>query len=118
MPSSQPSKRKAFLSEARIQRRIQKALREAFPGCVIYKIHGNEFQVSGIPDLVCCIEGRFVALEVKTPKGELSAVQVYEIVRIKNAGGIVSVVQDEGEALHVVREALTRTSLRIPVSKL
>lgn len=41
----------------------------------------------GIPDFICCINGRFVAIECKAGKGEVTALQRRELERIEAAGG-------------------------------
>ena len=51
---------------------------------------------SGTPDLLVCVKdsGRFVALEVKRPKGGVvSPLQKHHIVKIQEAGGIAAVVR-------------------------
>lgn len=49
----------------------------------------------GCPDLLCCYKGRFVALEVKREgNGKYGATtkQLFELDRIRRAGGIAEVV--------------------------
>lgn len=41
----------------------------------------------GIPDLLLCINGHFVALELKTEEGVESKLQTYTLLLIKEAGG-------------------------------
>ena len=77
----------AAKSESNLQRRIQKALREAFPGCYVRKIHVSEFQTGGIADLLCCIEGWFFAIEVKPPGEKLTELQKYEADQVRRALG-------------------------------
>lgn len=49
-------------------------------------------QRSGIPDLLCCVNGYFVAIEVKASKGKASELQLWNIQKIKEAGGIALVL--------------------------
>lgn len=51
----------------------------------------------GRPDFICCVRGRFVAIEVKTPTGNLSPDQERVIAHIKENGGEVFVVHNEAE---------------------
>ena len=37
--------------------------------CFVWKTHGNQFS-AGIPDIIACVRGRFVAFEVKQPGGK------------------------------------------------
>ena len=48
---------------------------------------------AGIPDVICCVDGRFFAFEVKTPLGRLTKLQEQTIHRIKVAGGHAHVVR-------------------------
>ncbi|GHU91784.1 hypothetical protein FACS18949_06380 [Clostridia bacterium] len=57
------------------------------PNCFYWKEHGGQYGTAGLPDLICCINGRFVAFEVKTPVGKLTKLQEITIQRIKDAKG-------------------------------
>jgi len=57
------------------------------------KIWGGGFQKAGIPDLLCCVNGRFVALELKTEKGTATVLQKYNIFQIQEAGGYARVLR-------------------------
>lgn len=48
---------------------------------------GARFTKSGIPDLLACVNGKFVAIELKAPNGKPSELQLYTIEQIKKAGG-------------------------------
>jgi hypothetical protein len=79
--------------EHRLHKKLQAQIKGA-GGC-IFKIHGgdNPFQAVGIPDLLCCIQGRFVGIEVKMPGGSLRPAQVAALNEIYRAGGIAAVVE-------------------------
>lgn len=56
----------------------------------------NGMGVHGIPDFVCCWNGRFLGIEAKAP-GKLknvSELQKMQIEAIRDAGGVVLVVDD------------------------
>lgn len=94
--------------EARLQRQIQAAIKKAYPDCYLEKIHGGPYQSAGIPDLIMCIDGWFIALEVKRPKGPgATPIQLAKIEQINRAGGIAQVVRSPQEALDVIRQALS-----------
>ncbi|MEI6131980.1 MAG: VRR-NUC domain-containing protein [Bacillota bacterium] len=57
------------------------------PNCFAWKTHGGIYGTAGIPDIIACIEGRFVAFEVKTKLGKLSKLQEITIQRINEAKG-------------------------------
>lgn len=90
--------------ESRLQRRIVKALKKAYPKSWWVKFHGGPFSAAGVPDLLGCVNGYFYALEVKNP-GKLrtvTAVQSATIKIIQNAGGISCALTSPDEALAVV----------------
>jgi hypothetical protein len=50
---------------------------------------------SGIPDIIGCYQGRFIAIECKAGKGQLTALQARELGSIKAAGGFVFVARED-----------------------
>jgi hypothetical protein len=57
--------------------------------------HGSfiRFGASGAPDIVGCVDGKFVGLEVKTAKGRLSDDQQSFATALERAGGAYHVVR-------------------------
>ena len=43
---------------------------------------------AGVADILACIKGRFVAIEVKKPGGKPSALQLQFIAAVNNIGGL------------------------------
>lgn len=72
------------------------------------KFHGNAFTRDGVPDLLCCVNGKFLAIEVKGDGGEPSELQLHEIEEIKKAGGValVSYPDDFDELKELIRGLL------------
>lgn len=62
------------------------------------KTHGNMFSKAGTPDLIACINGKFVAIEVKQPGGVVSALQKAHIKLIERSGGVAFVAYSLEEA--------------------
>lgn len=56
------------------------------------KYFSNGFTRRGVPDLLCCVNGVFLAIEVKAEGGKMSEFQEREIYKINNAGGIAGVL--------------------------
>lgn len=61
-------------------------------GAWILKTFGNGFQRSGVPDLICCLNGVFIAIEVKASNGKPSQLQLYNIDKIRKSGGVAMVL--------------------------
>ena len=57
------------------------------PGCFAWKEHGGMYGTAGLPDIIVCYRGRFVAFEVKTPSGKLTKLQEITLTKIKAAKG-------------------------------
>ena len=97
--------------ESKRQRRIRLAIQSRYGKDVfLYKVHGNEYQPGGLPDLIGVVYGYFFGLEVKEPEGSVSAVQLKRIEQIHRAGGIAGVVvtkEDVFEHLPPVRPETT-----------
>ncbi len=83
------------MNEKQITNSILKYLR-SLPECFCWKEHGSAYS-SGIPDIICCISGFFVAFEVKTKSGKLTKLQEIGIRRIKDAKGIACKVTSVDE---------------------
>jgi Holliday junction resolvase len=50
---------------------------------------------SGVPDIVCCVNGKFLAIECKAGTNKPTALQVREIENIRLSGGIAVVTNEE-----------------------
>ena len=57
-------------------------LLKAVPRCFAWKEHGGMYGSAGVPDVICCLDGRFFAFEVKTPEGRLTKLQENTIHKI------------------------------------
>lgn len=68
------------------------------PRCFCWKTHGGMYGTAGIPDIIACVDGRFVGLEVKQPGGKLSQLQETTIEKIRTAGGVAAMVTSVDEA--------------------
>lgn len=58
----------------------------------------------GIPDIICCWDGKFLAIEVKAPgkRNNTSALQDREIAAINAARGTAIVVDDVSQIVEVL----------------
>ena len=92
-------------AEKLYENKIKRYLRER--GCYYVKYHGNKFSTSGTPDLLACVNGYFLAIEVKAPEGEASELQRLKIEDIRKAGGFAYVVYPSGwERLKAIIDGL------------
>jgi hypothetical protein len=79
--------------EAKVKASVVKLLKKYEVYYFFPATHG--FGRSGVPDIICCMNGIFVAIECKAGKGKTTALQDRELKRIKENKGIAFVVNEE-----------------------
>jgi len=83
-----------------------KAYLNAIPNLFYWKEHGGFYGTAGIPDIIICYRGRFIALEVKAKNRKPTLLQQIAINKIRKARGIAEVVY----SLDQVKEILAEVS--------
>ena len=89
------------MREKQIENTIKKYL--ASLGVWYIKHHANKFTKVGVPDILACWNGKFVAIEVKTPVGVLSELQKYNLKAISESGGISIVARSLQDVKEVIK---------------
>ena len=85
--------------EAKVKAKIKLILKEY--GVYYAMPIGTGYGTSGVPDFLCCVAGRFVAVEAKAGKGTTTALQVKNLREIEAAGGITFVINETNlDTLH------------------
>lgn len=79
--------------EKNYENKIKKFLTEQ--GCWNIKYFANRNTRSGVPDILACVNGYFVAIEVKGEKGTPSELQLWNRDKIREAGGISIILYPE-----------------------
>ena len=83
-------------SETAFKNKVRAALK-TLPGCWFVKT--QQVAIRGTPDLLCCIGGRFVALELKrSQEAKADPLQAYMLAQIENAGGVAVVAHPDNWA--------------------
>lgn len=82
------------MTEKEFQRKVIKYL-NSLPDTWFFKVWGGGFQRSGIPDLIVCINGVFIAIELKGDGGKSTALQEMNIRKINAASGIGVILYPE-----------------------
>lgn len=66
-------------------------------GCWFVKYWSDgKFTQNGVPDILACVGGYFVGIEVKASNGRPSELQLHNIRQIRKAGGYAWVVYPSG----------------------
>lgn len=90
--------------EAKVKAAVRAILAEH--GVYYFSPASNGYGRVGIPDIVCCVQGKFLAIECKAGKGQLTTLQAREIANINAAWGITLVINETNT--HEVRTTLER----------
>ena len=65
---------------------------------------GTGYGNSGVPDFLVCNRGGFIAIEAKAGKGKTTALQESHLAKIRAAGGIAIVINEEN--IHALKGIL------------
>jgi len=88
----------AQTAEVKVKNKIKAILKEH--GVYYAMPIGTGYGNAGVPDFLCCIKGRFVAIEAKANGGKTTALQDKNLRDIGLAGGITFVLNEDNiEAL-------------------
>lgn len=83
--------------EDRLVQKAKKYIKETYrEEAWVLKVAGSASQRSGVPDMIICLKGKFIALEFKREdgSGKASENQLIEISKIKNSGGVSCIVSN------------------------
>ncbi len=89
------------MNESALVKKIQDYLKTV-KDCFSWKEHGGQYGTAGIPDIICCYRGKFIAFEVKVGKNQATALQNITIRDIIHAGGYALVVRSVAEVQDVI----------------
>jgi Holliday junction resolvase len=81
--------------EAKVKASVVKLLKKHEVYYFFPATHG--FGRSGVPDIICCMHGIFVAIECKAGKGKTTALQDRELKRIRENRGITFVINEDNQ---------------------
>lgn len=90
--------------EGRVKAAVKRRLESR--GVWFYMPVQNGMGRVGIPDFICCMDGRFLAIETKAPgkRGDVTANQQRNLNDIAAAGGTALVVDDAAQLDEILQE--------------
>lgn len=100
----------AATPEAKVKAKIKALLQKhsVYYAMPIGTMYGN----SGVPDFLCCINGRFLGIEAKAGKGKPTALQFKNMREIEAAGGVTAVINENGlESLETLLGMMKRANI-------
>ena len=101
-------------TETALVTKIVKAIKRLYPSAWTFKVVGHPYQESGVPDLLVCVDGLLIGMEVKHVKPRESEQHAREratpkqrlhIKWINEAGGMAGVVTSVSDALEMIERA-------------
>lgn len=102
-------------NEKGLQKAIEKEVARRYPDVWVFHPVGSPYQATGVPDLLLCVKGQLVGMEVKFPRpGETrahalsraTARQWSQIERIRKARGVADVVLSVEQAMDLIGEVI------------
>lgn len=83
----------AMTPEAKVKKQIR-AILDA-EGVYYAMPMGTGYGNSGVPDFLCCVAGKFVAIEAKAGRGKTTALQDANIEKIRSAAGVALIINEQ-----------------------
>lgn len=105
-------------NEAGLVRAITREIARTYPDAWVFKTVGSPLQVSGIPDLLLSVQGRFIGMEAKFQRpgesrnhalGRVTMQQRGQIKKINDSGGTAGAVLSVEDALDLIEKALSQS---------
>jgi len=87
----------ALTPEAKVKLRVRQILDEFATVDPVYYFFppANGYGRQGIPDVIVCINGKFLGIECKAGKGKTTTLQEREMAKIRAANGATMVVNED-----------------------
>ena len=79
--------------EAKVKAKLYKILKEW--GVYYFSPVTGGYGRSGVPDIICCYKGRFIAIECKVGKNKPTPLQEAEMEKIRTAQGVAAVINED-----------------------
>lgn len=79
--------------EKKVKTKVTNILKE-YGIYYFYPVTGG-YGASGVPDIICCYNGRFLAIECKAGSNKTTALQDKNIRQIRECGGTALVINED-----------------------
>jgi Holliday junction resolvase len=100
------SRESSVTPEAAVKKKVR-AILDYF-GVYYFSPATGGYGRSGVPDVIACYRGKFIAVEVKAGDNKPTALQERELSQIKKRGGVALVVNEKNlDELHDLLGSLT-----------
>lgn len=83
-----PPRVKVYRLESDLTKDAMARIRDLPEPSHCFKVHGGKFQDAGQPDIIGCVRGRMIAIEMKMPGEKPTGTQMGTLRRWENAGAL------------------------------
>ena len=79
------------------EKKVKAKVVEILKGFGAYYFYASTggYGASGVPDIICCYKGRFLAIECKAGKNKPTLLQEAEMEKIRTAQGVAMVINED-----------------------
>ena len=93
------------MNETKLTIKVKRMIKKEYPNAWVYKT--SDRFTGGIPDLLICLDGRLIAIELKYNKNTASKIQTVVIKKIRRAGGVAEVCWSVEEVKGILKNGKT-----------
>jgi Holliday junction resolvase len=84
------------------EKKLQKKIIKELQDLGAYVVKTITVSKNGVPDIICCLNGFFLAIEVKGDTNSATKLQEFNINQIKKAKGEAFCVNDFSQVLEII----------------
>ncbi len=88
--------------EGKVKTAIKNMIKKDYPNAIVVTPMAGRFSQAGVSDFIVCLNGRFIALEIKAVGGKLSQLQSAFLDKVVVAGGKAAVCFNVEDAKRVL----------------
>lgn len=100
------SLQKTYTSESKYQTKLLQTFKQLRLQDVMWWTKISDRYIKGVPDILCCVAGKFVFFELKVPGNVASPLQRYNMEKIKEVGGEGCIAINLERPLKIIKSML------------
>lgn len=86
------------------EQQIQKEIIKYLESIGAYTIKTIKTSKAGTPDIIACLDGKFIAIEVKRKGNKPTPLQLAKLDKIRESGGIAFIAYSKDEVINQLKE--------------
>lgn len=89
-------------TESAITRNALRAVEKAYPSAFVVKVHGGQYQSSGLPDVYIMLNGMSIWVEMKRPGADTTKLQQSKLEKLAKAGAYCGTAENTETLLAIL----------------